>query len=173
MSSPQADPLVIAYASRWGTTATLAADLADALRARGRTAHLHNISDDPTLPAEGRLIVMTAIVWDRPIPAMRQWIATHRPTLAPRVAALVVVCGAAGVRPTGGQIYARQLARRIGVGDDVPRFALSGQIPEDARLKGWERVALRAFAKVMRAPGLMEIEADRAGVVKVAGGVGE
>src|SRR5690606_6982103 len=112
-------------ASRWGTTATLAADLAEALRARGHTAHLHNVADDPTLPAEGRILVMTAIAWDRPNPAMRQWIASHRPTLAPRVAALVLVCGAAGVRPTGGQIYARQLAKRTGVGDEVPRFALS------------------------------------------------
>jgi hypothetical protein len=57
------------------------------------------------------------------------------------------------------------------VGDEVQRFALSGQIPEPARLKGWERVALRAFAKVMRAPGLMEIQADRAGVGRVAEGV--
>ena len=93
------------------------------------------------------LVILSAIIWDRPVPVMREWITANSHLVRQWTVACGVVCGSAGVRETGGLVYARQLAGRIGK-PDVFQFALSGQIPPRDRLRSWEWWALQAFAKV-------------------------
>ena len=159
------DPITVAYASRFGSTAKLAEQLAAGLQRGGKSPQLIDVGTDPKVVRQP-LIVLTSIIWDRPIPIMREWIATNATLLRQCTIACGVVCGAAGVRETGGMVYARQLAKRIGK-PDVFQFALSGQIPSRDELRQWEWLALRVFAGVMRKPQLFAIRADldKAGLV--------
>lgn len=151
-------PSTIVYASRFGATSRLAERLAAGMRASGATVELLNV-DAATPPPETPLILLTSIIWDRPLPAMRAWLADHAGAVRERTVACGVVCGAAGVREGGGMIYAGNLARRLGR-PQLPRFALSGELPPRAALKTWEWWALRAFATAMRKPQLFAIAAD-------------
>ena len=117
------------------------------------------------------LVILSAIIWDRPVPVMREWITANSHLVRQWTVACGVVCGSAGVRETGGLVYARQLAGRIGK-PDVFQFALSGQIPPRDRLRSWEWWALQAFAKVMRKPQLFEICADAAKANEVGRKIG-
>lgn len=155
-------PVSVVAASRFGSTGELARELAAGLVDAGIQTELLDAADNP-LPPAGQVILLTAIIWDRPIPPMRAWLKQHATAMAPRLLAVGVVCGAAGVREGGGLIYAGQFARRAGASDDVRRFALSGRIPARDRLAGWEWWALRAFAGVIRKPQLFDITPDLAG----------
>jgi hypothetical protein len=150
--------ITIAYASRFGTTASLATQVAAGVESTGADPLLLDVATDGT-PAQQPLIVLTPIIWDRPIPAMRDWLAANATVVRQCVIACGVVCGAAGVRETGGRVYARQLAARLGR-PDVFQFALSGQIPARIALRHWEWIALKLFAGVMRKPQLFAIKAD-------------
>jgi hypothetical protein len=150
--------ITIAYASRFGSTAKLAGQLAAGLESTGARAELLDVASAGNVAPQS-LIVLTSIIWDRPIPVMREWIATNTTMIRERIIACGVVCGAAGVRETGGRVYARQLAARIGR-TDVFQFALSGQIPGRSELRQWEWIALKLFAGAMRKPQLFTIRAD-------------
>ena len=150
--------VTLAYASRFGATARLADILATSFRDSGLDCRIQNIEADASCPS-GPVVVLTPIIWDRPIPAMRDWIAEHQQALAASTVACGVVCGAAGVRETGGMVYAKHLAKRVG-NPELPRFALSGEIPPRERLRWWEWWLLRVFAAVMRKPQLFEIATD-------------
>jgi hypothetical protein len=126
---------------------------------------LLDVSSNSTVPLQP-LVLLTPIIWDRPIPAMREWIAANSKLIQEHIVASGVVCGAAGVRETGGMVYARQLAKRIGR-PDVFQFALSGEIPSRDKLRGWEWRALRIFAGIMRQPKLFTIRADEAKARKI------
>lgn len=148
----------IAYASRFGSTQKLAERLAASLTASGVATTTLEVSTKAPPPA-GPLIVLSAIIWDRPLPAMRAWLADHHSTVQQNTLACGVVCGAAGVRETGGLIYAKHFANRLGK-PNVFQFALSGQIPDRAQMRRWEWWALKAFAGAMRKPQLFDIRAD-------------
>jgi hypothetical protein len=158
MTAPSTNRITVAYASRFGSTARLAEQLAVGLDAAGAKAQLMDVSGGTTVGLNP-LVILTAIIWDRPIPVMRDWIAVNAPLVRERTVACGVVCGSAGVRENGGMVYARQLAGRI-ERPDVFQFALSGEIPPRARMRGWEWWALRAFSKMMRKPQLFTIRAD-------------
>ena len=151
-------PITIAYASRFGSTATLAGQLAAGLESTGASVQLLDVAVSGHV-AEQPLILLTPVIWDRPIPVMRDWIASNATVIREHIIACGVVCGAAGVRETGGLVYARQLARRIGK-PEVFQFALSGQIPDRSTLRDWEWIALKLFAGVIRKPQLFTIRAD-------------
>jgi menaquinone-dependent protoporphyrinogen IX oxidase len=150
--------ITVAYASRFGSTTKLAEQLAAGLEAAGANAQLMDVSGATTVELNP-LVILTAIVWDRPIPVMRDWIATNAKLVRERTLACGVVCGSAGVRENGGMVYARQLARRIGR-PDVFQFALGGEIPPRTKMRNWEWWTLRAFAGIMRKPQLFTIRAD-------------
>jgi menaquinone-dependent protoporphyrinogen IX oxidase len=164
--------ITIAYASRFGSTAKLAAQIAAGLEGTGARAQLLDVATAGGNVEPQSLIVLTSIIWDRPIPVMRDWIGANATMIRERIIACGVVCGAAGVRETGGRVYARQLATRIGR-PDVFQFALSGQIPERNELRGWEWVALKLFAGVMRKPQLFTIRADMNKAMVIGKQVGE
>lgn len=148
----------MAYGSRFGSTAKLAEEIAVGLRAVGAKAQLMDVAEKrPIVPQP--LVILSAIIWDRPVPVMREWIEANRSLIRQCAVACGVVCGSAGVREGGGLIYAGQLAKRIGK-PDVFKFALSGEIPSRSRLRPWEGWALRVFAAIMRKPQLFEIQAD-------------
>ena len=165
------NPITVAYASRFGSTAKLAAQIAAGLESTGASAQLLDVAT-PRHVAPQSLIVLSSIIWDRPLPVMREWIAANSTTVRECVVACGVVCGAAGVRETGGRIYARQLASRIGR-PDVFQFALSGQIPARNDVRYWEWIALKLFAGVMRKPQLFTIRADMNKAMLVGRQVGE
>ena len=152
------DPITVAYASRFGSAAKLAGQLATGLQRGGKSPQLMDVGKDANV-ARQPLVILTSIIWDRPIPIMREWIAANAALIRQYTIACGVVCGAAGVRETGGMVYAKQLAKRIGK-PDVFQFALSGQIPSRNELRQWEWWALRVFAGVLRKPQLFEICAD-------------
>jgi hypothetical protein len=158
-------PITVVYVSRFGTTARLARQLAAGLAASGAAPQLIDVSSKPTVPQQP-LVLLTPIIWDRPIPAMRDWITANAGRIQQHVIASGVVCGAAGVRETGGMVYARQLAKRIGR-PDVFQFALSGEIPSRDQLRGWEWRALKIFAGIMRQPKLFTIRADEVKARKI------
>ena len=150
--------ITVAYASRFGSTRRLAEELAAGLVKAGAAPELLDVRVNPKLTRQP-LVILTPIIWDRPLPAIREWIAANSALVRQCTVACGVVCGAAGVRETGGTIYARQLAARIGR-PDVFQFALSGEIPARYRLRFWEWWALRTFATVMRKPQLFAVRAD-------------
>ena len=152
--------ITVAYVSRFGTTSRLAEELCAGLESSGTIAHLVEVGTKPFVPQQP-LVILTPIIWDRPIPAMREWIAANGDSIRQHIVACGVVCGSAGVRENGGMVYARQLSKRIGRAD-IFQFALSGEIPSRDRLKGWEWRALRIFAGIMRKPQLFTIHADEA-----------
>ena len=152
------NPITIAYASRFGSTSKLAEQLAAGLQSAGATPQLIDVGAKPVVPDQP-LVILTPIIWDRPIPIMREWMTANSGLLRQYAVACGVVCGAAGVRESGGMVYARQLAKRIGK-PDLFQFALSGEIPTRNKLRSWEWWALRAFAGVMRKPQLFAIRAD-------------
>ena len=155
----QIAPVTILYATRFGSTKKLASALAEGLQNRGIHAATQNLGDDQSLPSRGRLIILSGIIWDRPLPAMRRWLDQHAAVVADRIVAVGVVCGSAGVRENGGMVYARNLAKRSRA-EEAERFAFSGEIPPKSDLKLWEWMALKAFAKAMRKPELFEIQAE-------------
>jgi flavodoxin len=159
--------ITVAYASRFGSTANLAEQLAAGLQSVGASAKLAELSRNPNV-AQQPLVLLTPIIWDRPIPLIREWINANAEMIRQRTIACGVVCGAAGVRETGGMVYASQLAKRIGK-PDVFRFALSGQIPERDRLNDWEWWALKVFAGIMRKPQLFAIRADMEKARRIGG----
>ena len=146
----------IIYASRYGTSERLANHLASTLVDLGTPALATPISD-LTAPPENPIVLITAIIWDLPIPAMRRWIAAHSSTLPDKIIAVGTVSGAAGVRPEGGLVYARHLARRVG-NDAAYQFAMSGEIPARKRVPTWQWVALKLFSFLMRKPQLFSIK---------------
>lgn len=148
----------IAYASRFGSTQKLAERLAASLTASGVATTTLDIATN-AVPPDQPLLVLSAIIWDRPLPAMRMWLADHHSAIQQNTLACGVVCGAAGVRDTGGMIYAKNFAKRIGK-PDAFQFALSGQIPDRTQLRNWEWWALKAFAGATRKPQLFDICAD-------------
>jgi hypothetical protein len=152
------NPITVAYASRFGTTAELAEEVAAGLRSVGKRPQLVDVGKHPNVVLQP-LVILTSIIWDRPIPIMREWIAGNAELVRQCTIACGVVCGSAGVRETGGMVYANQLAKRIGK-PDVFQFALSGRIPPRNELRQWEWWALRAFAGVMQKPQLFAIRAD-------------
>lgn len=158
MSDNSQKLITIAFASRFGSTAKLAEQIAIGLQSTGRTPHLVDVAKNTSV-APQQLVVLTPIIWDRPVPAMREWIAANGELIRQYTVACGVVCGSAGVRENGGMIYARQLAKRIGR-SDVFQFALSGEIPPRERLLSWEWRALRIFAGLMRKPELFTIHID-------------
>lgn len=161
--------LAIVYATRFGSTRLLAETMAGAMVENGATPLLLNVDDDPPPPALPT-ILLTAIIWDRPLPAMRRWLARYGAQVRPHVLAAGVVCGSAGVREGGGMSYARRLAARWGHAGTVP-FALSGQIPPREAMATWEWWMLKAFSRVMRKPQLFAIRADIAGAKSVGAAV--
>ena len=158
-------PITIAYVSRFGTTARLATQLGAGLAGSGAEPQLVDVSLKPYVPQQ-TLVLLTPIIWDRPIPAMREWLAANSSLVQQYVVASGVVCGAAGVRENGGMVYARQLAKRIGR-PDIFQFALSGEIPSRDKLRGWEWQALRIFAGIMRKPQLFAIRPDEVKARKI------
>jgi hypothetical protein len=165
MNASPTNTINVVYASRFGSTAKLAEQLAAGLEAAGAKAQLVNVSSGTTV-GSNPLVILTAIIWDRPIPVMRDWIAANAKLVRQHAVACGVVCGSAGVRENGGMVYARQLAGRI-ERPDVFQFALSGEIPPRTKMRNWEWWALRAFAGVVRKPQLFTIQADagKAGVI--------
>jgi menaquinone-dependent protoporphyrinogen IX oxidase len=151
-------PITIAYASRFGSTAKLAEQLAVGLEDGGAKPLLIDVAAKTTAGPHP-LVILTAIIWDRPLPVMRDWITANSKLVRQHTIACGVVCGSAGVRENGGMVYARQFAKRIGR-PDVIQFALSGQIPSRNRMHVWEWWALRLFAQIMRKPQLFTISAD-------------
>ena len=152
------NPITVAYASRFGTTKTLGEQIVDGLQSAGAKPQLLDVGTNPSVVTQP-LVLLTPIIWDRPIPAMRQWIKTNSGLVRQCTVACGVVCGSAGIRETGGMIYAHQLAKRVGR-PDVFRFALSGEIPTRNRMRYWEWWALQIFAGIMRKPQLFSIRAD-------------
>jgi hypothetical protein len=150
--------ITVAFASRFGSTQRLAVQLAAGLLEAGAAPQLVEVSTYPTVAVQP-LVLLTPIIWDRPIPAMRKWIAANAVVVRDCTVACGVVCGAAGVRQSGGLVYARQLAKRIG-NLDAFQFALGGEIPPRHRMRFWEWLALKAFAGVTRRPQLFSIRAD-------------
>jgi len=148
------------YATRYGSTRRLAEALASGADAHDVKIVLHDVATAPD-PAEVPAIVLTAVIWDRPLPAMRTWLARHGATVAPRLLAAGVVCGSAGVREGGGMSYARGLLKRIGR-PDGRRFALAGEIPARDRVGRLSWWALKLFAAAMRKPQLFTVRADLA-----------
>ena len=163
-------PITIAYASRFGSTAKLAEQLAVGLEAKGAKPQLVDVAAKTTAGPHP-IVILTAIIWDRPLPAMRHWIMANSELVRQRTVACGVVCGSAGVRENGGMVYARQLAKRIGR-PDVIQFALSGQIPSRKSMQVWEWWALRVFAQIMRKPQLFTISADTGKAVAVGTEIG-
>ena len=158
MTPSSTNTITVAYASRFGSTAKLAEQLVLGLQAAGANPHLMDVSRGTTMGLNP-LVILTAIIWDRPIPVMRDWIAANAKLVHDRTLACGVVCGSAGVRENGGMVYARQLAGRIGRLDAF-QFALSGEIPPRTKMRSWEWWALKAFAGIMRKPQLFTIRAD-------------
>jgi hypothetical protein len=150
--------ITVAYASRFGSTTKLAEEVGVGLQSVGRRPQLVDVSKGLKVPQQP-LVILTSIIWDRPIPLMREWIAGNAALIRQCTIACGVVCGAAGVRDTGGMVYASQLAKRIGK-PEVFQFALSGQIPPRNQLKSWEWWMLKAFAAVIRKPQLFAIRAN-------------
>ena len=150
--------ITVAYASRFGSTAKLAEHIAIGLQAAGAIPQVIDVAAGRVVSPQP-LVILTAIIWDRPVPAMREWIADNKLLVRQSVIACGVVCGSAGVRAAGGLVYARQLANRIGR-PDVLQFSLSGEIPPRGNMRSWEWWALRAFAGIMRKPQLFKIRAD-------------
>src|SRR5690348_1819046 len=107
-------PITVAYVSRFGTTARLAQQLGAGLAGAGATPQLIEVSSFNSPMPQQPLVLLTPIIWDRPIPAMREWITANAGLIQQHVIASGVVCGSAGVRENGGMVYARQLAKRIG-----------------------------------------------------------
>jgi hypothetical protein len=157
MTGSSTNTITVAYASRFGSTAKLAEQLAAGLEVAGANPQLMDVSRETTVGLNA-LVILTAIIWDRPIPVMRDWIAANAKFVRERTVACGVVCGSAGVRENGGMVYARQLAKRIGR-PDVFQFALSGEIPPRTKMRDWEWWALQVFAGVMRKPQLFTIRA--------------
>ncbi len=150
--------ITVAYGSRFGSTAKLAQDIAAGLRSVGATPELIDIAGKAPVVSQP-LAIVSAIIWDRPVPVMREWITANLPLVRECTVACGVVCGSAGVREAGGLVYARQLAQRIRR-PDAFQFALSGEIPSQSRLRSWEWWALQIFAAIMRRPELFRIRAD-------------
>lgn len=150
--------ITVAYASRFGSTAKLAEHLAVGLQGAGAIPEGIDVAGKPVVQSQP-LVILTAIAWDLPIPAMREWIAENQSLVRHCTVACGVVCGSAGVRHGGGMVYSRQLAKRIGR-SDVFQFALSGEIPSRQRMRSWEWWALQTFASIMRKPQLFTIRAD-------------
>jgi flavorubredoxin len=150
--------ITVAYASHFGSTAKLAEHLAAGLRDVGATPLLIDVSANRTVAVQP-MVLLTSIIWDRPIPAMREWIADNSALARQCTVACGVVCGSAGVRENGGMTYAHQLAKRLGR-PDVFQFALCGEIPSRDRIQSWQWWALKIFAGVMRSPELFSIQPD-------------
>ena len=150
--------LTVAYGSRFGSTAKLAEEIAVGLRSVGAMPQLIDVAKATPIEPQP-LVILSAIIWDRPVPVMREWITANIVMVRQCTVGCGVVCGSAGVREAGGLVYARQLANRIGR-PDVFQFALSGEFPSRIRLRSWEWWALRIFATVMRKPQLFRIHAD-------------
>src|SRR5262245_27241639 len=100
MTEPS-DTITVAYASRFGSTAKLAKQLAIGLEAVGAKAQLLDVSGEAGVEARP-LVILTAIIWDRPVPVMRNWVAAHSDLVRQLTVACGVVCGSAGVRENGG-----------------------------------------------------------------------
>src|SRR6478609_10778785 len=144
-----AEPSVaIAFASRFGTTRLLVERVASGLRSTGFDVELLDVTQDPRPPPDGRLIVMSSIIWESSLPAMNAWIARYQSAVRTRTVAAGVVCGRAGVEANGGLAYTRALVKRIGAGGHF-EFALSGGMPARERLRAWERSALAAAGAVL------------------------
>lgn len=163
--------VTVAYATRFGSTAKLAVQLAAGVQDAGATVEVTDVSANRLVRPQP-LIILTPIIWDRPIPAMRRWIVINAKTIGEYVVACGVVCGSAGVREAGGLVYARQLSKRIHR-PDVFQFALSGEIPARPKLHSWEWWALRVFASIMRKPQLFAIRSDYAKAKAVGRTIGE
>ncbi|RMF14898.1 MAG: hypothetical protein D6761_08760 [Candidatus Dadabacteria bacterium] len=159
--------IAVVFASRFGTTRLLAERIAEGIREAGGQAALIDVAEGAADVADAdRIILLTAIIWDRPLAAMRRYLQQHGDAIRDRLLALGTVCGSAGVRPQGGLVYARQLAKRVAA-PDVERFSLSGRIPPREAMASWEWWALRLFASVFRKPQLFEIQPDEAGARKI------
>jgi menaquinone-dependent protoporphyrinogen IX oxidase len=164
-------PITVAYASRFGSTVKLAEQVAAGLHSAGATPKLIDVTADPTVELQP-LVILTPIIWDRPIPVMREWITANSALARQCTVACGVVCGSAGMRETGGMVYARQLAKRIGR-PDVFQFALSGEIPARNRMRSWEWYALRIFTGVLRKPQLFAVRADASKAKAIGARIGE
>jgi menaquinone-dependent protoporphyrinogen IX oxidase len=149
--------IAILYATRFGTTRLLAERIGEVLEGSGVSVTLSSLPSTP--PREGAILLMTAIIWDRALPAFRAFLAEHLMEIAPRVIGLGVVCGSAGVRPQGGRGYLRRLVRAFPSPPPI-QFALSGRIPPREELTRWEYSLLRLFSLVMRKPQLFTIQPD-------------
>src|SRR5437762_8882921 len=79
--------ITVAYASRFGSTTKLAEQLAAGLEGAGAKPQLVDVSAGKIVA--GPLVILTAIIWDRPIPAMRNWIAANSDLVRQRT----VACG--------------------------------------------------------------------------------
>jgi Flavodoxin domain len=165
-----ATAITVAYGSRFGSTAKLAEEIAAGLRDVGAIPRLIDVAEKGPLASQP-MIVLSAIIWDRPVPVMREWITANRHLVRQWTVGCGVVCGSARLRETGGLAYARQLARRIGR-PDVFQFALSGEIPSRSRLRSWEWWALQAFAAMRRKPQLFRICVDGAKANEVGRKIG-
>ena len=155
--------VAVLYVSRFGTTQLLAGRLAEGARDGGLEATTVDVAAQPhDVPDAAHIILLTAIIWDRPLAPMRRYLTQHGDAIRPRLLAVGTVCGSAGVRPQGGLVYAKHLAKRVGA-PEVERYALSGRIPPRKAMRGWEWWALRTFAFVFRKPQLFEITPDETG----------
>jgi menaquinone-dependent protoporphyrinogen IX oxidase len=65
------NPVSIAYATRFGSTMKLAGQIAAGLQNAGATPQIVDVGEKPSLTLQP-LVILTPIIWDRPIPAMRQ-----------------------------------------------------------------------------------------------------
>ena len=65
--------VTVAYGSRFGSTAKLAEKIAVGLRSVGATTQLIDVGEK-TLIVPQPLVILSAIIWDRPVPVMREWI---------------------------------------------------------------------------------------------------
>jgi menaquinone-dependent protoporphyrinogen IX oxidase len=155
---PGMTAITVAYGTRFGATAKLAQEIAAGLQSVGAVPQLIDVArGSPTLSQP--LVLLSAIIWDRPVPAMREWIKVNRRLVRQFTVACGVVCGSAGVREKGGLVYARQLAKHIDR-PDIFQFALSGEIPARNRMQRWEWCALQLFSTIARKPQLFRIRAD-------------
>ena len=68
--------ITVAYGSRFGTTARLAAEIAAGLGSVGAAPQLINVADKTPVEPQP-LVILSSIIWDRPVPVMREWIAVN------------------------------------------------------------------------------------------------
>jgi menaquinone-dependent protoporphyrinogen IX oxidase len=68
--------LTVAYGSRFGRTAKLAEEIAVGLRTVGAMPQLIDVAKATPIEPQP-LVILSAIIWDRPVPVMREWITAN------------------------------------------------------------------------------------------------